>query len=313
MIRTTQESPRERQRRIRAEAAVWFARRRGSDRNAAIEEGFRRWLSEDAAHEAQYKVATDIWSDSAQCLRKPTRRGIGRPVLATLAAALVLTIAVLYWMPTTLATGIGEQLRQTLTDGTQVELNTDTHITAHYGAHRREIVLQSGEIYLNVIKHEPRPFVVVAGDRQVVATGTSFMVRRDDSSVTPITVTLIEGCVMIRPTGNRDSSQPPGTYQALMLNAGERARFRRDGTSVVDKPSLEKVTSWKDGELNFSDTPLLEAVREFNRYSLNRITVRSPMAGSIKVNGVFRTEDSLSFIRTVAYAQHMRVQVQGDD
>jgi transmembrane sensor len=98
-----------------------------------------------------------------------------------------------------------------------------------------------------------------------------------------------------------------------MLNAGERARFRRDGTSVVDKPSLEKVTSWKDGELNFSDTPLLEAVREFNRYSLNRITVRSPMAGSIKVNGVFRTEDSLSFIRTVAYAQHMRVQVQGDD
>jgi transmembrane sensor len=82
---------------------------------------------------------------------------------------------------------------------------------------------------------------------------------------------------------------------------------------MVDKPSLDKVTSWKEGALTFEDTPLPEAVREFNRYSLNRITVRSPEAESILVNGVFRTEDSLSFIRTVAQNQHMRLQVQGDE
>ena len=316
MNRITQESPGQCERRIRAEAAVWFARRRGSDRDAAVDEGLRRWLSEDAAHAEQFKIAVGVWNDPGRSLRKSTRRGFRRPALAAFTAILVLVAVagvIFHSMPTALSTGIGERLSHTLADGTQLELNTDTHIAVRYRAHEREIVLQSGEIYLNVIKHEPRPFVVVAGDRKVVATGTSFVVRRDDSSVTPLTVTLIEGCVMVRPTDTRDSSQVQGTYQATILNTGERARFRLDGPPIVDKPSIDRVTSWKEGELSFADTPLAEAVQEFNRYSLNRISVRSPKAGSIRVNGVFRTEDSLSFIRTVALDQHMRLQVQDDE
>jgi transmembrane sensor len=317
MNRTTRESPRQRERRIRAEAAAWFARRHGADRDAATEEGLQLWLSEDPDHSVQFKRAASVWNHPAQCLRKSTRRGIERPVLATFAAILTLTAVVggvfFYLKPTTLSTGMGERLSQTLTDGTQVELNTDTHITVRYGVRQREIVLQSGEIYLNVIKHERRPFVVVAGDRKVVATGTSFVVRRDDSSIAPLTVTLIEGCVMISPTDTRDSAQTPGAYQATILNAGERARFRPDGPPLVDNPSLGDVTSWREGELIFADTPLSEAVQEFNRYSLNRIAVKSPKAESIRVNGIFRTEDSLSFIRTVAQDHHMTLQVQGDE
>jgi transmembrane sensor len=313
--RKTRESPRQRERRIRAEAAVWFARRHGSDRTAATEAGWRRWLSEDAAHEAEYKIVVDLWNDPTQCVRKSTRPGIERPVLATVTVVLALAVlvGVFHWIPTTLSTGIGGRLSRILADGTQIELNTDTHIAVRYRARQREIDLQSGEIYLNVIKHEPRPFVVVAGDRKVVATGTSFVVRRDDSSVTPLTVTLVEGYVMITPADTRDSSRAQGTYRTIILNAGERARFRHDGPPMVDKPSIDKVTSWKDGELTFADTPLIEAVQEFNRYSVNRITVRSPEAESILVNGVFRTEDSLSFIRTVAEKQHMSLQVQGDE
>ena len=316
MSRITQESPRQRARRIRAEAVVWFARQHGVDRNAAIEEGLRRWVSEDAAHAEQFKSAAGVWNDPAQCLRKSTQPGIGRPVRAIFTVIFVLAAVagvIFYSMPTTLSTGIGERLSQTLADGTQVELNTDTHVTVRYRARQREIVLQSGEIYLNVIKHEPRPFVVVAGGHKVVATGTSFVVHRDDGSVTGLTVTLIEGCVLIEPTGTRESPQTRSASEATILNAGERAQFRHDGPPIVDKPSLDKVTSWKEGELTFSDTPLAEAVQEFNRYSLNRIAVGSPEAESIRINGVFRTEDSLSFIRTVAQEQHMRLQVQGEE
>jgi transmembrane sensor len=277
----------------------------------------RRWLSEDPDHAAQFKIAVGVWNDPTQCRRKPPRRSIERPVLATFTAILVVLAAVagvvLYSMPTTLSTAIGERLSQTLTDGTQVELNTDTHITVRYGARQREIELQSGEVYFHVTKHEPRPFVVVAGDRKVVATGTSFVVRRDDSSATQLTVTLIEGCVMIRRTGTRESSQTGGGSEATILKAGERARFRRYGATIVDAPSVNKVTSWREGELNFADTPLPEAVQEFNRYSLYRVTVRSPKAESIRVNGVFRTEDLLSFIGTVAQAQHMWLHPQGDE
>jgi transmembrane sensor len=316
MNRITQESSRQREQRIRAEAAVWLARLHGSDRSAATEAGWRRWMSEDTAHAAQYKIAVDLWNDPAQCLRKSTRRGIERPVLATFTAILVVAVVaglIVYWKPITLSTGRGERLTQTLADGTRVELNTDTQINVRYGAHQREIVLQSGEVYFHVTKHEPRPFVVVAGDRKVVATGTSFVVRRDDSSVTPLTVILIDGCVMIRQTDTPDSLQTRGGSEATLLNAGDRARFRRYGDPIVDTPPLDKVTSWRQGALSFADTPLLEAVREFNRYGLYRITVRSSQADSIRVNGVFQTEDSLSFIQNVARAQHMRLRAQGDE
>lgn len=316
MNRLTQESPRQRERRIRAEAAVWFARRHGSDRSAATEEGWRRWMSEDPDHAAQFKIAAGLWNDPTQCLRKSTPRGIVRPVLASIAVMVVaasVVAGIRYSRPITLSTERGELLSQVLADKTQVELNTDTKITVRYRQRQREIDLQSGEIYLNVTKHEPRPFVVVAGDRKVVATGTSFVVHRDDSSDTPLTVTLIEGCVIIRPTGTEESPQARSAFDATILNAGERVRFRRDGVPSVDRPSLDKVMSWTKGELSFADTPLPDAVKEFNRYSLNRISVRSPKAESIRVSGVFRTEDSLSFIRTVAQDQNMKLQVQGDE
>lgn len=315
MIRIAHESARQ-EGRIRAEAASWFARRHGSDRSAATEEEWSLWLSKDPDHAAQFKIAASVWNDPGQYLRKSTRRRIERPVLVTFTAILVLAAAggvIGYLQPITLSTGRGERLSQTLADGTQVELNTDTQIAVRYGARQREIALQSGEIYLNVIKHEPRPFVVVAGDRKVVAMGTSFVVHRDDSSATPLTVIVIEGRVMIWPAGTRDSSQTPGNSQAIVLNAGERARFRHDGSPIVDKPPVGRVTSWKEGVLTFSDTPLAEAVQQFNRYSTIRFAVGSSEVGSIPINGVYWTEDVLSFLRIVTRAQHLKLQVQGDD
>jgi ferric-dicitrate binding protein FerR (iron transport regulator) len=86
MTLITQESQHQRAQRIRALVAVWFARLHGSNRSGAIEEGFRRWLSEDPDHATQFKIAVGVWNDVAQCERKSPRRGIERPVLSALAA-----------------------------------------------------------------------------------------------------------------------------------------------------------------------------------------------------------------------------------
>jgi transmembrane sensor len=276
----------------------------------------RLWLFENPDHAAEFSGGVDVWNDPAQCVRKPIQRSVRPPALFALAAVLVLVAlaaVIFYSLQITLSTGKGERLSQTLDDGTRVQLNTDTHIRVRYGTRRREIVLESGEIYFNVVKHEPRPFVVVAGDRKVVATGTSFMVRRDDGSVTPLTVTLLEGVVAIGPNGTGGSLRPRGASETTLLKEGERVRFRRDGPGLLDRPPLDSVTSWRRGQLIFANTPLTEAVAEFNRYSLTRITVRSPEAAAIQIDGTFRTEDSLSFIQAVALAHHMGFEVQGDE
>jgi ferric-dicitrate binding protein FerR (iron transport regulator) len=60
-----------------------------------------------------------------------------------------------------------------------------------------------GEAFFNVVKHQPRPFVVMAGDRKVIAVGTSFVVRREDSSGSGFAVTLVEGRVAVEPSRDR--------------------------------------------------------------------------------------------------------------
>jgi transmembrane sensor len=315
MQRIPPESSRDRQRRIRAEAVVWVARLRGKDRKAIDREWFK-WLAADPEHVEQFKIVLQ------ECVRKSRAPGVKRPrqgarrtILSCLTVILLIGITgtVFYWMPTTLRTRMGERLEVTLADGTQVELNTETHVAVDHDVHRREIDLRSGEVYLNLTQYKPHLFVVVAGDHRVITARASFVVRRDNGSATPLTVTLIEGCVAIVPVRAPESPLTRSVSEATFLNAGERVQFRRDGAMVVDRPPLNTITSWRDGKLSFVDTPLADAVREFNRYNLQQISVGSPEAGSIRINGTFETDEWLDFIRTIEQAhQDVRLRVQGD-
>jgi len=61
----------------------------------------------------------------------------------------------------------------------RVYLNTDTEVVPHYDKQTRRVELKTGEAMFEVSKHPDWPFIVSAGDRQVRALGTSFMVRRE--------------------------------------------------------------------------------------------------------------------------------------
>ena len=60
-----------------------------------------------------------------------------------------------------------------LNDGTQVSLNANSRVVVQYDDQVRKVTLTRGEALFNVIKHQLRPFVVIVGDRKVVAMGTS--------------------------------------------------------------------------------------------------------------------------------------------
>ncbi len=94
--------------------------------------------------------------------------------------------------------------------------------------------------------------------------------------------------------------------EVTVLGAGERLRISAHG-SRLDKPSLEKVTAWQRGQLVFEDTPLSEAVAEFNRYGPITVAVRASDAEGIRVGGTFGTGDSMSFATAVAQSHHLRL------
>jgi len=305
-------------RRIRAQAALWVTELHGPDRNATLEAKVRRWIEEDPRHAAAFELATEAWQHSGDLpgyLPVPpsgapirTAARVSRPVLACVTVLIVALVTTIYLARDgTLTTGTGEQKTVELSDGTQVSLDANSRIIVQYDGRVRKVTLTSGEALFNVVKHQPRPFVVVIGDRKVIAVGTSFMVRREQPDGSAFAVTLVEGRVAVEPISWPDVLPQDVVVGVKLLNPGQRLRFEGDSTETVDSPSIDKITAWQHGQLIFDDTSLSEAAAEFNRYGPDTITIDSPTAGKLRVGGVFRIGDSSSFAHAMANAYHLKI------
>lgn len=304
--------------RAQAEAATWMALLHSPERSAAIEAGLRRWIGEDPAHAGAWEVATELWNESAAFSQRPLQWGLAQrsprvrmPSLLFGIVLMLLILSMIGWQLTDLrgnviSTAVGEQKTINLTDGSRVELNTDTHLLLKFDSHSRTVELRSGEAYFSVA-HEPRPFVVLAGDRRVIAVGTAFTVRREPSKKDAITVTLIEGRVAVDSTKFRNVSPSPLGPDVVFLATGQRLRLRRDAPTAVDTPAMDIATGWMRGQIILDHTALREAAAEFNRYGVTRIEVGSAAVGQIPVGGIFRLGDAKSFARAVAQAHHLKL------
>jgi transmembrane sensor len=229
--------------------------------------------------------------------------------------ALLLVAGIILWLvpAADLATEVGEQRLVTLSDGTHVFLNTATRIAVQYDAHIRWVELKSGEALFDVAKKPTWPFVVKAGDRQIRALGTSFVVRRD---ATQTTVTLVEGTVSVIEDGSgpairHSRATAPAAHQAFTLTPGQRLTFRGE-QARLEVTSLDKAVAWRRGEIIFDDTTLSDAVKELNRYNKTELVVEQPQAQAVRVTGLFQAGDSLSFAHAVAQSYGLTVEERPD-
>ena len=310
------------EKRIRAEAALWVVRLHGPYRTPELEAALRRWLAEDPAHKIAFGLATDVWNDTG-CLahaRPPAERRVLGPILQAIALCLVILVVsyTAYRRVSGISTEIGEQRTVSLDDGSILQLNTNSRVLVRYDREARRVILKSGEAYFDVVKQGPkerRPFIVIAGDRKVIAMGTSFLVRRDESVDIPLTVTLIDGRVAVSSAGSANMLPPKSTANVTLVAGGQRARFHRAGPPAFDAPTADSVKGWTSGHLIFKRTPLREAVAEVNRYNQTRITVAVPdeAAKNIRVSGAFLVGDSSSFASVVADSNNMQVIPRGED
>jgi transmembrane sensor len=303
-------------REIRAQAAVWVADLHGPERNPELEAGFRRWLSEDPRHAEAFELATDAWQKSGDIplslvapIPAPNRdtHTTNRTHLTLIgAAALAFTLAVVFYALTdpTVSTGPAEQRTVDLVDGTQVTLNANSKVTIHYIDAARNLTLDTGEALFTVAHDANRPFSVIIGDRKVTALGTSFDIRREDPQRSDFTVTLIEGRLAIAPLTSPVSTSNPA---ATELHPGQRLRVAAHTPDTLDTPSIEKITAWQRGLLVFDDTPLRDAAAEFNRYGKRKLTIDPAVPNTIRVSGVFRLSDPLSFAQAIASAHRLRI------
>jgi len=77
----------------------------------------------------------------------------------------------------------------------------------------------------------------------------------------------------------------------LKPGKGFSLKDRTQGRSIRHRSTSHRLAA---GQLIFEDTPLAEAVAEFNRYSAFRIRLDSEQVGAIRVGGTFRIGDAAS-------------------
>lgn len=314
--------------------AEWIAR---SPRHAA-----------EVRHLAELSLDLNVLTGMAQPLRRAARqhRPDGRhavrrvpPAMAQAAAGVLLLVAIVVTVlllppvgrpvgePRIAATTIGEQRQITLPDDTVVLLNTDSRIEVAYDRRERKVRLLKGEGFFKVAHDEHWPFVVYAGDNIVRAVGTSFAISMVDQDV-EVTVTegrvkltklarLPGGAVNRAPQTSIDGEDAAvATSTAIMLDAGQSVALglAEESGPIINHShrELERELAWREGLLEFSDTPLEDVVAQINRYSTLAVEISDPALLQVRFGGIFRIGDMQQLLDTLQASYDIAVIDLGD-
>jgi transmembrane sensor len=192
------------------------------------------------------------------------------------------------------ATGHGEQRSWSLTDGSVVQLNTDSALRVAFDRKERFVELTQGQVYFSVAKDPQRRFRVIVNGAEIVAVGTQFDIYRHDQSVL---VTVTEGHIAVYGGGEHASSQgTAASGRPVSVGAGEQIRI--NAAAVLESPTkaeLKQNESWRSGRIVFEDQPLSQVVEQFNRYAKVPIEVSDLALRSVRIGGAFDALDIDSF------------------
>ncbi len=287
---------------IRQQAAEWLIRRRDNEGWSADDKSaLSAWINASSAHAIAFWRLEDVWgkADRLGALRRPIRDSSpeqkGTAIFKTIAAAVfgvaLATGAASYLMTErsqSYETPLGGREILTLRDGSQIELNTSTSLRIADRTDRREIWLDHGEAFFDVKHDTKRPFIVIAGDHQVVDIGTKFVMRRDSER---LQVAVVEGDVRL----NRQAGQPHAG--SAVLGAGDVAVATATALSVTKRTAtvLNEELGWRRGVLVFRHTTLAEAVAEFNRYNQKKLTIADSSVAKLRIGGTFPTANVEGF------------------
>ena len=317
------------------EAADWYARLRAENVSEIDAARFRAWIAADSTHRRAFEAIDDFWDDleliaeSPEVLRErgaiarrraaaTRRKGRARRRLVWAAAAVVLlVIGAVVWTYHERAdryvTDIGEQRIVTLADGSVITLNTSTEIRLHFKPGRRDVELVSGQANFEVAKDAARPFIVTAGDRSVRAVGTQFDVFK---SADKVTVTLIEGKVAVTRADASPASAPRSSDtkpDEIVLAAGEQLSYGlKSAPTAPTNADIPRVEAWRARKLDFSDTPLVEAIAEANRYSVVQIVLEAPAFKDARISGRFEAGRNDLFAEGLEGYFHFHVERSGN-
>jgi transmembrane sensor len=285
------------------EAIEWLARLRATDVSNAEQGDFAQWLATHPLHKIAFDDALALWEElgtlpadvmDGQSASGERSASDGQsessaqwPSLAAAATILlsVLTLLLLQLGGNEFETGIGEQRRVVLEDGSSIHLNTATVAQVRYSRARRAVEMSTGEAYFDVARDTDRPFLVDTAQGRIEVVGTAFAVYASNSATR---LTVAEG--KVRFTAN--------SGEQTMLMPGQRVRITHQG---IERSRVERrdIGTWMAGQLEYDDVTLSDLIGDLNRYFPTRMVLSDPTLGERHVVASLRLEDQEGVLDTL--------------
>ena len=317
---------------IHDQAADWVIRADSDQMSQSEKEALAIWLRQSPDHVAAFLKASELfgvvtpdilesYSLEAETASNVTliesagdKRWTSRVLagVTALAASLLVGFVVLEMsspsqapdLIVTAQTEAKEIETLTLVDGSQVHLNTATSLTATYSSDARTVELSAGDAIFEVESDPDKPFSVHAGAFQATALGTTFSVSKLDDAVR---LSVLEGQVAFALLG--------GDAPQTIIAAGESAQWRNGEATPIalSIPDIGSQMAWKDRELQFNNTSLVDIVTAFNRYNDVKLVILDQELAEAKVSGRYDLNDIDSFLSFLQLTRQVSIERTATD
>jgi len=169
---------------------------------------------------------------------------------------------------------IGKDYKITLSDGTEVWLNSATTLQFpfRFTGKTREIII-SGEAYLKVARNTKQPFLVHTQNGTIQVLGTSFNINDYDPRV--LKIALVEGAVRVK-AGEKELVVKPGKEAVYTVNKGIQVQ-------AFDE---EDVLAWRSGKYYFYDATLEEIISVLPRWYGIQVVIDNPSLSRERFTGM---------------------------
>lgn len=274
-------------------AAQWYARLSSGIDTPAERLGWERWHSADPLHRQAWQqvesvrqmvegVPGTVAASALHNARESRRRVLRQLLVLAGVGAVGWSGWDSQWRSALMAshhTGVGEQRRVALADGSRVLLDSQSALDVHFDAEHRLLRLLSGRVLVETaVDGLARPFLVDTAQGRIRALGTRFTVQTEAQSCE---VAVLEKAVEVRPAASD---------QVLRIEAGQQLRFDR---ARLGEPwqSDSSVASWRTGSLIAIQRPLGELLEELSRYRHGWLRCDPAIAG-LKISGAFPLDNT---------------------
>lgn len=298
------------QRQALRRAAEWFAHLSANPDDPALHAQWQHWHCLCAEHrwawqklnELQARIGSMPQHLAWEIMEKSTLRASG-PDRRTILKGLLVGAGTcsLAWQGYDVApkwmadvkTRIGEQRQETLSDGTQVVLDTDTALDVVFNASTRLLILRAGEIHVSTGK-DSRPFLVRSAQGELRALGTRFAVRQ------------LDGLTRLSVYQHAVAVQPEEAADKAVIEQGQSVTF--DRRKLLLTQALESgEEAWAQGRLVVVGWRLDRLIDELQRYCPGYLGC-APEVGHLRVSGSYSLGNIDVTLDTIARSLPIRIQ-----